>query len=351
MTKTERQPDDFLLKVEGLKKHFPIKKGLLSRTVGTIKAVDGVSFTIHRGETLSLVGESGSGKTTVGRMITRVYKPTAGKILFRRGDSETVDLAKLNSAELRPIRRHIQMIFQDPYTSLNPRKSIRDIVGEPLRLDQNLRGHQLEERVKELLRQAGLSPGLMMRYPHAFSGGQRQRVGIARALALEPEFIVADEPISALDVSVQAQILNLLKRLQLDHGVTYLLIAHDLSTVEHISNRVAVMYVGKLVELAETHELFTRPMHPYTEALLSAVPRPIPTKHPKRIKLTGEVADPAHPPSGCHFHPRCQYATELCAREEPEFRELRSGHFVSCHYADQLTLAGTEPAQRLATVT
>lgn len=333
-----------LLEVRNLHMQFPIKRGLLRRTVGFVSAVNDVSFSIRPGETLSLVGESGCGKTTTGRCIVRVYNPTSGQILYQLDEQEHVDLAQFDNRELRPFRREIRMIFQDPFSSLNPRLPILQIVGEPLRANRIASGSELEDRVATLLRRVGLRPEYIRRYPHAFSGGERQRIGIARALALNPRLIVADEAVSALDVSVQAQILNLLQDLQEEFKLTYLFIAHDLSVVEHISHRVAVMYVGKIVELASADELFANPQHPYTEALLSAVPKPDPRLRNKgvRIRLEGEVADPSDPPSGCYFHPRCPYAQDRCRHEEPPVRETGADHWVACHFADELELRGFE---------
>ena len=329
-----------LLEVRGLRKYFPIQRGLLRRIAGYVRAVDDVSFYIRRGETLSLVGESGCGKTTTARCILRAITPTAGQIWFRTADGVVVDVAALPKSRLRPLRRHMQMIFQDPFSSLNPRMTLLDIVGEPLLVNGITNRQERIERVAELLRMVGLRPEYMRRYPHAFSGGQRQRIGIARALALSPSLVVADEPVSALDVSVQAQILNLLLDLQEQLGLTYLFVAHDLSVVKHISERVAVMYVGKIVEMAETLELFESPKHPYTEALLSAVPKPDPRLRSKRIILQGDVADPANPPSGCYFHPRCRYAVDICRIKPPTMEEIQPRHFVSCHRAHELSLKG-----------
>jgi peptide/nickel transport system ATP-binding protein len=341
-TKRNGNRDDALLELRDLKMHFPIKQGFFSRTVGHVKAVDDVDLKIRRGETLGLVGESGCGKTTLGRCIMRAYEPTAGEILYRKKDGSTEDLAKLGTGALKPYRREIRMVFQDPNSSLNPRMTLLQIVGEPLKVNKVASGKDLEDRVAELLRRVGLRPEYMSRYPHAFSGGERQRVSIARALALEPRFVVADEAVSALDVSVRAQILNLLQDLQEDFDLTYLFISHDLSVVEHLCDRVAVMYVGKVVEVAETGDIFDNPQHPYTEALLSAVPKPDPRLRDStwRIVLEGDVPDPANPPSGCYFHTRCPYAKERCKDEEPLLRKLRSGHHAACHFSEDLDLRG-----------
>ncbi|MEZ4731422.1 MAG: dipeptide ABC transporter ATP-binding protein [Caldilineaceae bacterium] len=330
----------YLLEVKALKKYFPIRKGIFSRVVGQVKAVDNVSFAVQPGETLGLVGESGCGKSTTGEVILRSLEPTAGEVWFQDPQMGRVNVPDLNRAQLKQLRRNMQLIFQDPYASLNPRMTLRQIVGEPLVVNKMAEGQALEDRVAELLRIVGLRPEYMNRYPHAFSGGQRQRICIARALALHPQFIVCDEPVSALDVSVQAQVLNLLQDLQEQFNLTYLFIAHDLSVVEHISDRVAVMYVGKVVEIAETETLFQNPKHPYTEALLSAVPRPDPFDEAEPIVLPGDVADPANPPSGCYFHPRCRYRIEQCSRESPRLEAVEPGHFVSCHRAGELSLAG-----------
>jgi peptide/nickel transport system ATP-binding protein len=357
-----RPPDDGnLLEVRDLAKLFPITLGLFKRVVGHVRAVDGVSFTIPKGKTLGLVGESGCGKTTTSRMILRAFDPTSGEVLFQDRHLGWVDVTKLPDATLRRIRPNMQMIFQDPYASLNPRMTLLEVIGEPLLVNGIAKGSELQDRVASLLRRVGLRPEYVTRYPHGFSGGQRQRIGIARALAPHPQLVVCDEPVSALDVSIQAQILNLLQDLQQELGLTYLFVAHDLSVVEHISDRVAVMYVGKLVEEADTEELFLRPLHPYTEALLSAVPKPNPRLRRrsapgsgngidgadatggsgmKRIVLRGEVADPSNPPPGCYFHPRCPYAVDRCKTEPPALRELRPGHSVSCHRAEELQLAG-----------
>jgi peptide/nickel transport system ATP-binding protein len=328
-----------LLQVQALKKHFPIVKGFFNKVVGQVKAVDGVSFDLFEGECLGLVGESGSGKTTVGRTILRALTPTAGKVLFKQ-DQQIVDVASATPDVLKKLRRHMQMIFQDPYASLNPRMTVLDLVGEPLLVNGVTDRKEREERVQELLVQVGLKPHFLRRYPHAFSGGQRQRIGIARALALHPKLVVCDEPVSALDVSVQAQALNLLQDLQEEFALTYLFVAHDLSVVRHISDRVAVMYVGKIVELSPVDQLYEKPLHPYTEALLSAVPVPDPKRKKKRVLLSGEVADPSRAPSGCAFHPRCAYAEDRCKQEVPELREIEPGHFSRCHFADTLQLEG-----------
>jgi peptide/nickel transport system ATP-binding protein len=338
---SERETSAMLLEVDSLKKYFPIKKGFLRKVTGQVKAVDDVNLYINEGETLGLVGESGCGKTTLGRCIIRAIEPTEGAIRFRLND-KVVELRSLEKERMRSIRRHMQMIFQDPYSSLDPRMTILDIIGEPLVVNRLARRKELEDRVKELVRIVGLEVKHLKRYPHAFSGGQRQRIGIARALALNPKLIVCDEAVSALDVSIQAQILNLLQDLQKEFCLTYLFIAHDLSVIEHISDRVAVMYVGKMVEMAETEDLFLFPKHPYTEALLSAVPVPDPRTKMLRIILPGEVANPANPPSGCYFHPRCVYAQDLCKEKEPSWDEVTPAHFVACHFARELTLKGVD---------
>jgi peptide/nickel transport system ATP-binding protein len=334
--------NDILLRVSDLKKYFPIYKSGIFRkgVVNYVRAVDGVSFTIGRGEVLGLVGESGCGKTTTGRMILRAETPTEGKIIFQRDGKSEVDLARLRHDELRNVWRNIQLIFQDPYSSLNPRMTLEQIVGEPLRNYGVLKGSALHDRVRELLHLVGLRPEYMSRYPHAFSGGQRQRIGIARALALNPQMIICDEPVSALDVSIQAQILNLLQDLRSQLHLTYLFISHELSVVRHLCDRVAVMYVGKLVEIAETEELFNNIQHPYTEALLSSAPTPDPRAKRKHVVLQGEVADPANPPSGCYFHPRCQYAKDRCKIESPILREVKPGHWTACHFSEELNLGG-----------
>jgi peptide/nickel transport system ATP-binding protein len=333
---------NLILDVRGLKKFFPIRRGFLQKIVGSVKAVDDVSFSLHQRETLSLVGESGCGKTTTSRCVLRAVRPTAGTVLYQNAKGEVQNLANLSSRELAPLRKEMQMVFQDPFASLNPRMTLLDIVGEPLLIHGEKNATARAQRVAELLKLVGLRPEYLRRYPHAFSGGQRQRIGIARALALNPRLIVADEPVSALDVSVQAQILNLMLELQEQLGLTYLFVAHDLSVVRHISDRVAVMYVGRIVETAKTEALFARPLHPYTEALLSAVPKPDPRLRSSRIVLQGEVADPANPPSGCYFSPRCAYAADECRATTPVQRELEPDRFVSCHRAQDLQLRGVE---------
>jgi oligopeptide/dipeptide ABC transporter ATP-binding protein len=321
-----------LVEVEGLYKYFPIHAGLMSRHVADVRAVDGVSFTIAPGETLGLVGESGSGKTTVGRLLLRLLPQTKGTVRF-----EGRDVTAMNRGDVRRLRREMQIIFQDPFASLNPRMTIGETIAEPLRIHQIARGKAVDERVQELLKRVGLQPYHANRYPHEFSGGQRQRVGIARALAVDPKFIVCDEPVSALDVSIQAQVINLLEDLQEQLGLTYLFIAHDLSVVRHISTRVAVMYVGKIVELADRDALYHNPLHPYTQALLSAIPIPDPVleRRRKRIVLTGDIPSPVNPPSGCRFHTRCPVAFDRCVTEEPPFREYAPGHFAACHWVEE----------------
>jgi peptide/nickel transport system ATP-binding protein len=339
-------PDDVLLEVRGLRKHYPIRKGFLRGDAGSIKAVDGVDLSIRRGETLSLVGESGCGKSTMGRSILRLIEPTAGEVLFRSqvladGSGESiVDVAQLRPAKVKRLRREMQIIFQDPYSSLDPRMNVGNIINEPLRIQGVLKRGEREDRVIRLLEAVGLSADHARRFPHEFSGGQRQRIGIARALALNPRFIVADEPVSALDVSIQAQVVNLLQDLQTELGLTYLFIAHDLSVVRHISKRVAVMYLGRIVEIGDTESVFSRPQHPYTEALLSAVPIPDPDAKRQRIRLKGDVPSPSSPPSGCPFHPRCAYATSLCREHVPHLRNASPAQQASCHRIEELNLSG-----------
>ena len=329
---------DNILEVRGLKKYFPITAGFFKKTVGYVRAVDDIDIYVKEGETLALVGESGCGKTTLGRSILRAIQPTAGEVLFRRRDGEVVDLTKIGDEKMRDTRRDMQMVFQDPYASLNPRMTVLNIISEPLICHKLMKGKAMQDYVRELMETVGLNPKHLERYPHAFSGGQRQRIGIARALATKPRFIVCDEAVSALDVSVQAQILNLLMDLQSQMNLSYVFISHDLGVVRHISDRVGVMYVGHMVEMSETTDLFDKPMHPYTEALLSAKPVADPRNKSKRIMLEGEVANPAHLPSGCPFHPRCRYCQEVCKKEVPEWRELKPGHFVACHRAHELDL-------------
>jgi len=328
-----------LLEVRDLKKHFPIERGLLRRVVGHVRAVDGVSFSIREGETLGLVGESGCGKTTVGRLILRAVEPTGGQIYYRHGGA-MVELTRVSRRDMKPFRREMQIIFQDPFSSLSPRMTVMDIVAEPLRIHGVAKGDELRSRVRELLECVGMKVQHMNRYPYAFSGGQRQRIGIARALALNPKFIVCDEPVSALDVSIQAQVLNLLSDLQKQFGLTYLFISHDLSVVEHISDRVAVMYLGSIVELAPSLELYENPRHPYTEALLSAVPASDPDAVSRRILLVGDVPSPSAPPPGCKFHPRCQYVRDVCQSKVPGWQEASPGHWVACHRWHELRLSG-----------
>ena len=329
----QTQMSEIILQVEGLKKYFPIRRGVLRRVVGWVHAVEGISFSIRKGQTLGLVGESGCGKTTVLRTIVRGIDPTDGKILFRK-NGKFIDIAQMKKEELSEIRKETRMIFQDPESSLNPRMTLRNIIGEPLVINKVVKSKKaLNRAVQELMMSVGLNPEYLERYPYAFSGGQRQRIGIARALALHPKLLLADEPTSALDVSVQAQILNLLLKLQKDMNLSILFVTHDLSVVQHISDKVAVMYLGQVVEIAETREIFARPCHPYTEALFSAIPQPDPHKRLHRIMLKGDVPDIAARPSGCAFHPRCQYAQSICQEKQPQLSSLKgSYHQIACHY-------------------
>ncbi|ADC49209.1 oligo/dipeptide ABC transporter ATP-binding protein [Alkalihalophilus pseudofirmus OF4] len=319
--------NDVLLEVNGLKKHFPIKKGMFQRTVGHVKAVDDISFFVRKGETFGLVGESGCGKSTTGRTLMRLYEPTDGQIIF-----DGKDISNMKERELHPFRKDIQMVFQDPFSSLNPRKTVQTILREPLSVHGMYKGKARQEYIEDLMEKVGLNPAYANRYPHEFSGGQRQRIGIARALALNPKLIIGDEPVSALDVSVQSQVLNLFKDLQDEFGLTYLFIAHDLGVVKHISDRIGVMYLGKMMEVASKKDLYADPLHPYTQALLSAVPRSHPTEVKReRIILTGEIPSPSNPPTGCVFHTRCPMAMEECKQVTPAYREVKKDHFVACH--------------------
>ncbi len=329
-----------ILEVKNLKVHFPVMSGIWRRTKGYVRAVDDISFDLMEGETLGLVGESGCGKTTAGRAILRAVEPISGEMWFRMPDGSRVSTTTAGSEELRLLRQDIQLIFQDPFASLNPRMTVFDIVADPLRVNHVVRGKELEDLVSEMLLKVGLSPEYMRRYPHAFSGGQRQRVGIARALVMNPRLLIADEPVSALDVSVQAQILNLMQDLQEELNLTYLFISHDLSVVQYIAHRVMVMYVGKIVEIAPTEKLFAQPLHPYTQALLSSVPVPNPEVGALGQALEGEVGNPANPPSGCYFHPRCPFVQEICRTTEPPLNEVAPEHFASCHFAGELELPG-----------
>jgi len=337
---------NILLSVKGLKKYFLIQRGVLRKVVGYVKAVDDISFFVREGETLGLVGESCCGKTTAARTIIRLYEPTAGDIYFKTakfssdGKPQMVNLREMDKEQMKLLRQEMSIIFQDPVGSLNPRMSVFDIIAEPMVIHGRGKGPEAEQTIIQLLERVGLRPEHMRRYPHEFSGGQRQRIGIARALALNPRLVFCDEPVSALDVSIQAQTLNLLQDLQADFDLAYVFVAHDLSVVQHISDRVAVMYVGKLVEMADSDTLYNNPLHPYTEALMSAVPKPDPLYKSERIIMKGDVADPSNPPPGCYFHPRCDYAKDICSQEEPEFRELKPDHFAACHRADELQLRG-----------
>jgi peptide/nickel transport system ATP-binding protein len=338
--------NDVLLEVKGLKKFFPIQQGLFRRIVGYVKAVDDISFFVREGETLGLVGESGCGKTTAGRCIIRLYEPTGGDVYFKsrlmgeNGQDKVVNIMELSGPQMKMTRQEIAMIFQDPINSLNPRMTVSDIVAEPMIIHGKYHRPESEDIIVHLLERVGLRADHLRRYPHEFSGGQRQRIGIARALSLNPRLVICDEPVSALDVSIQAQTLNLLQDLQADFDLAYIFVAHDLSVVQHISDRVAVMYVGKIAEMTSSDDLYTNPLHPYTEALMSAVPKPDPKYHSDRIIMQGDVADPSNPPSGCYFHPRCRYAVDICKQELPAFRELKPDHFVACHRAEELTLRG-----------
>lgn len=331
-----------LLEIRSLKKHYPIVRGLFSSVKGLNRAVDDVTISVRKGETLGLVGESGCGKTTVGRCIVRAYTTTEGEIAYRREDGTTVDLARLRERDVRPYRREIRMIFQDPYSSLNPRMTVFDAISEVLRVNKMCTSVEMKERVAQLLERVGLRAEYMQRYPHAFSGGERQRLVIARALITNPRLVVCDEAVSALDVSIRGQILNLLEEIQDDLGLTYLFISHDLSVIRHVCDRVVVMYVGRVVEVAPVLEMFVKPFHPYSEALLAAVPIPDPRirESRARVKLEGEVADSSNPPSGCYFHPRCKYAQARCRTQTPPLREVENGRFVACHFAEELSLRG-----------
>ena len=332
--------EEIILEVSGLKQHFPIRQGLLQRVVGHVKAVDGVSFQLRAREALGLVGESGCGKTTTGRSILRLYEPTAGEIWYTRPDGEKEDLAPLSDREMKAYRRDLRMIFQDPFSSLNPRLTVMDIIGEPLVIHGVAKGRDKVERVADLMQAVGLNPNYMGRYPHEFSGGQRQRIGLARTLSLSPRIIIADEPVSALDVSVQAQVLNLLAEIKEERSLTLIFIAHDLSVVEHVCDRIAVMYLGQIVELDVTDRLLRQPAHPYTEALVSAVPPADPDIRMNRIILEGDVPNPASPPPGCVFHPRCRYAEDVCKTDKPELTLMADGRLCRCHFAAELELQG-----------
>ena len=339
MTTTANQ--NSILQVRDLKVHFPIKSGLLRKTTNYVKAVDGISFDLNEGETLALVGESGCGKTTAGRALMRAIPPTDGEVQFTMRNGSRIDAIEATAEQQLDLRQEMQLIFQDPFASLNPRMTVFDIVADPLK-SNNVNKSEVESIVRSILGKVGLSEGYMSRYPHAFSGGQRQRIGIARALVLNPRIVIADEPVSALDVSVQAQILNLMLDLQHELDLTYLFISHDLSVVQYMSHRVAVMYVGKIVEIGDNEELFSQPKHPYTQALLASVPVANPDIKSMGTRLAGEVADPANPPSGCYFHPRCPFAEEICRSTEPELKEIKPGQFASCHFSEKLNLSGVQ---------
>ena len=342
MTTETKIENTNLIEVNNLKVHFPMVTGFFRKKIGVVKAVDGVSFHIKAGETLSLVGESGCGKTTTGRALLGAVKPTAGSVRFRRSNGDVIETVGDQTENLDLLRQDIQIIFQDPFASLNPRMTIFDVIADPLRANNIAAGSELEDRVTEMLRLVGLAPEMMRRYPHAFSGGQRQRIGIARALVMNPRLLIADEPVSALDVSVQSQILNLMQDLQERLNLAYLFISHDLSVVQYISHKVAVMYVGKIVESGTTQEVFTTPKHPYTQALLSSVPIPDPDVKSASVELEGEIADPANPPSGCYFHPRCPHFQDICSTTAPDFSEDRGEHIARCHFSEELNLPGVQ---------
>lgn len=345
---TNQGNDNLILEVKDLKQYFPIRTGFFQRVTGHVKAVDGVSFDVRENEALGLVGESGCGKTTTGRTILRLYEPTGGQVWYHKADGEAVDVASLTPSEMMALRREMRMIFQDPFSSLNPRLTVQDIIGEPLIIHKVAKGKEIQDRVAELMSAVGLDPTYMGRYPHEFSGGQRQRIGLARTLSLNPRLIIADEPVSALDVSIQAQVLNLLAELKDEMGLTFVFVAHDLSVVEHFCDRIAVMYVGKIMEIAEADDLLRHPLHPYTEALVSAVPPADPDIKLERIILEGDVPSPANPPSGCVFHPRCRYAEARCREEIPPLREITPGHQAACHFAETLELVGVAAMAEMA---